>query len=100
MALKRSLPFSEIAVFRINIINADNEFKKLKNKVTAHVEICVAGQHIPRIERGIRFMKDRTRCYWVPMPFKKVPKLWLTTVSPWSPLVPTIFQIKMVFPTP
>ena len=62
-------------VFRINIINADNEFKKLENKVTAHVEICAAGQHIPRIERGIRFMKDRTRCYWVPLPFKKVPKI-------------------------
>jgi len=39
------------------------------------MEICAAGQHIPRIERGIRFMKDRTRCYWVPLPFKRVPKI-------------------------
>jgi hypothetical protein len=70
-----------LTVFRncgcqVNLINADNEFKKLENKVTAHVEICAAGQHIPRIKRGIRFMKDRTHCYWVPLlPFKKVPKV-------------------------
>ena len=61
--------------FQVNLINADNEFKKLENKVTTHIEICAAGQHIPRIERGIRFMKDRTRCYWVPLPFKRVPKI-------------------------
>ena len=61
--------------FQVNLINADNEFKKLENKVTTHIEICAAGQHVPRIERGIRFMKDRTRCYWVPLPFKRVPKI-------------------------
>jgi len=84
--------------FRINIINADNEFQKLEHKVTAHVEICAAGQHIPPIERGIRFMKDRTRCSWVPLLSKRFQKLWLMSVSPWSPL--EISQIKMVFPTP
>ena len=63
--------------FQVNLINADNEFKKLENKVTAHVEICAAGQHIPRIERGIQFMKDKTRCYWFPLPFKKVPKVMI-----------------------
>ena len=61
--------------FKINIINADNEFKKLEGKVSVHVEICAAGQHVPRIERGIQFMKDRTRCFWVTLPFKRVPKL-------------------------
>jgi hypothetical protein len=39
--------------FQVNLINADNEFKKLEDKVTTHIEICAAGQHIPRIERGI-----------------------------------------------
>jgi len=46
--------------FKVNTISANNEFQKLEHKVTAHVEICAAGQHIPCIERGIRFMKDRT----------------------------------------
>jgi hypothetical protein len=63
--------------FQVNLINADNEFKKLEHKVSAHVEICAAGQHIPHIERGIRFLKDRTRCFWVSLPFKKVPKLMI-----------------------
>ena len=53
----------KIPGFQINIINADNEFKKLENKVSAHVEICATGQHVPRIECDIRFMKDRTRCF-------------------------------------
>jgi hypothetical protein len=39
--------------FTVCIINADNEFQKIENKVSAHLEICAAGQHIPRIERGI-----------------------------------------------
>jgi hypothetical protein len=63
--------------FQVNLINADNEFQKLEHKVSAHVEICAAGQHIPRIERGIRFLKDRTRCFWVSLPYKKVPKLMI-----------------------
>jgi hypothetical protein len=63
--------------FQVNLINADNEFKKLEHKVSVHVEICAAGQHIPRIERGIRFLKDRTRCFWVSLPYKKVPKLMI-----------------------
>ena len=36
--------------FQVNLINADNKFKKLENKVSAHVEICAAGQHLPQIE--------------------------------------------------
>ena len=61
--------------FEMNTINADNEFQKLENKVSAHVEICAAGQHVPRIERGVRSVKDRTRCRWVALPFKKAPKI-------------------------
>jgi hypothetical protein len=61
--------------FQVNLINADNEFKKLENKVSVHIEICAAGQHVPRIERGVRTMKDRTRCLWATLPFKKVPKI-------------------------
>ena len=62
--------------FQVNLINADKEFKEVENKVTAHVEICAAGQEIPYIKLGIQFIKDRTRCYWVPLlPFKKVSKV-------------------------
>ena len=61
--------------FKINTINADNEFKKLENKVSAHIEICAAGQHVPRIERAVRTIKDRTRCFWVSLPFKRAPNL-------------------------
>jgi len=66
---------------QVNLINADNEFKKLENKASAHVEICAAGQHIPQIEHGIQFMKDRTRYFWVSLPFKKVPKMMVDDLS-------------------
>ena len=61
--------------FTITLVNADNEFQKLEDKISAPVAICAAGQHVPRVERGIRFVKDRTRCYWIALPFKKVPKI-------------------------
>ena len=61
--------------FTVSIINADNEFQKLENRVSAHLEICATRQHIHRIERDVRSVKDRTRCFWVPLPFKKAPKL-------------------------
>jgi len=61
--------------FKTPIINADNEFSKLEGKLSTHIEICGAGQHIPRIERGIRTIKDRVRCFWVSLPFKKAPKI-------------------------
>ena len=61
--------------FQIDTINADNEFAKLEHRISAHVEIVAAGQHVPRIERSVRTTKDRTRCFWVPLPFIRVPKL-------------------------
>ena len=39
------------------------------------MEYCAAGQHVPRIERAVRSVKDRTRCFWVSLPFKKAPKI-------------------------
>ena len=61
--------------FTFSIINLDKEFQKLENRVSAHLEICAARQHIHRIERDVRSVKDRMRCFWVPLPFKKAPKL-------------------------
>lgn len=61
--------------FKIDIINADNEFKKIEGEVGAHVEICAAMEHVPRIERSIRTFKERVRCCWVGLPYRKAPKL-------------------------
>jgi hypothetical protein len=61
--------------FTAGTINADNEFQTLENKVSSHIEICAARQHVPRIKRGVWSVKDSTRCFWVPLPFKKAPKL-------------------------
>ena len=47
--------------FKLDTVFADNEFAKLEHKISAALEICGAGQHIPSIEREARSVKDRTR---------------------------------------
>ena len=61
----------------LEVVNADNEFQKLDGKISAHLEICASGQHVSRIERAIRTIKDRVRCFWVSLPFKRVPKIMI-----------------------
>ena len=59
----------------IDVIHADGEFRKVEALVTTEVECCAAGEHVDRIERRIRVIKERTRCYWVDLPYKKAPKV-------------------------
>ena len=57
------------------MVNADNEFKKIEEDISVPLEICGAGQHIPRIKQAVCTIKERTRCFWVPLTYHKVPKL-------------------------
>jgi len=63
--------------FKITCVNGDNEFNKIEGKVGTDVKICTARQHIPRIERSIRTLKERVQCCWVMLPFKRAPKLMI-----------------------
>ena len=73
--LKKVIQMYVTRGFTINVVHGDNEFRKLENKLGVHVNICAARQHIPRIERGIRTLKERVRCCWVSLPYRKAPKL-------------------------
>ena len=59
----------------IDVIYADGEFRKVETLVTTEVECCAANEHVDRIERRIRVIKERTRCYWVALPYKRAPKV-------------------------
>jgi hypothetical protein len=55
----------------------DNEFEPLRGGV-AELGIALntvgADEHVPEVERFIRTIKERTRCYHHSLPFRRVPK--------------------------
>jgi len=59
----------------IETLHADGEFRKIEGRVDTTVECCATDEHIDRIERRIRVVKERARCYWVSLPYKRAPKL-------------------------
>jgi hypothetical protein len=64
--------------FRIVCIHADIQFKALKDRNRfpgIKVNICGRGEHIPEIERFIRVIKERARCYFAMLPFRTIPNI-------------------------
>ena len=63
---------------RVIGINGDNEFEKLRELLTPiQVNIVGRDQHISRIERDIRLIEERLRCFISAMPYKRITKLLL-----------------------
>jgi len=63
----------------INIenVHADNEFAKIRDDINSNLICCAANEDVERIERRIRLIKERNRCYWVNLPNKKAPKVMI-----------------------
>jgi len=63
----------------INIenVHAENEFEKLRDDIISNLICCAANEHDERIERRIRLIKERSRCYWVNLPYTKAPKVMI-----------------------
>jgi len=76
-ALERIISVFKKRGFKITMIHADNEFRAIEDRVSVDIEICAAGQHIHKIERKARTVKERVRCFYVSLPFKKVPKIMI-----------------------
>ena len=64
----------------------DIQFKSIKDRgtLTATVNVVGKGEHVPAIERFIRVIKERCRCYYAMLPFDVLPRIMvihlLTTV--------------------
>ena len=92
--------------FVISDVFADNEFdmEDLKNKILpSTLQLCAAGEHVSKVERVIRTVKDRCRTICHSLPYSSFPKLmskglvahsvnWINTftasggvVGPYSP---------------
>ena len=65
----------------ITPICGDNEFEKLREGIQpTHLDIVACGEHIPRIERAIRTLKERVRCFCHSTPFEYLPLTMLFAV--------------------
>ncbi len=55
----------------------DGEFEKVKKKVIDCIEVNITArnEHVPEIERKIRVIKERARCYKADMPVKELPSI-------------------------
>ena len=61
----------------MKFIFVDLQFKAIKdqgNIEEAIINIVSRDEHVEDIERFIRVLKERARCYWAMLPFAKIPK--------------------------
>ena len=96
MHITRTINLYQTRGFVITDIFADNEFNMvdLNDAVSsANLHICAAGEHVPKIERPIRIIKERTRTICHSLPYKKLPRIMTksiaTTSNFWMNAFPT-----------
>jgi hypothetical protein len=84
--IERIIKLYAVRGFHVKFILVDIQFKSIKDRgiVSAVVNVVGKGEHVPSIERFIRVIKERCRCYYAMLPFDVLPRLMvihlLTTV--------------------
>ncbi len=69
--------------YEVTHVNADPEFQSIKKHLEhpecgcIKVKICNTKEHVAKIECTIRTIKERFRCVWHSLPFKRYPKILL-----------------------
>jgi Zinc knuckle len=64
----------------INMVHADGEFEVLRDQLArsgAGLNVCANDEHVPEVERFIRTVKERARCMYHSVPFRRFPALLL-----------------------
>jgi len=61
----------------VQVVHVDIQFESVRNSKNVQVRVNVVskGEHVPDIERYIRVVKERCRCYFAMLPFKTLPRL-------------------------
>ena len=76
-ALRAAIQSYRIRGFTVVTILLDGQFEGLQQRFledNIQLNIVARGEHVPEIERLIRVIKERARCYVSLIPFKKLPK--------------------------
>jgi hypothetical protein len=63
--------------FHVKYILVGIQFKAIKDRgvINAIVNVVAKGEHAPVIERYIRVVKERCRCYHAMLPFDDIPRI-------------------------
>jgi hypothetical protein len=64
--------------FHVTTIHTDPEFQSLDAPLLTDdiiLNTCVAGEHVPEVERGIRTVKERNRATVAGLPYQRYPRL-------------------------
>ena len=85
--------FKKYAVrgFNITTIHVDIQFKSLKDRgnLQPSVNVVSRAEHVPEIERLIRVIKERARCYYAMLPYDKIPRMMVIHL-----LITVVFYIN------
>jgi hypothetical protein len=66
--------------FLVTMTHADGEFEPLWNSLAksgSGLNICLNDEHVPEVKRFIRTVKERSRCLYNLVPFRRFPVLML-----------------------
>ena len=77
--IKRVIRMYAVRGFHVEYILVDIQFKAIKDRghLSATVNVVAKGEHVPEIERFNRVIKERTRCYFAMLPFRKLPRIMI-----------------------
>ena len=67
----------------MNEAHTDNEFEQMRAQLMGskmNLNVASNNGHVPEIERHIRTVKDRVRCMYNTVPFKKMPSRMIMTM--------------------
>jgi hypothetical protein len=77
-AIKGIIKAYEVRGFTVKFLMVDIKFRGIKdrnNLTGVTVNVVSRDEHVEDIERLIRVYKERIRCYWSMLPFKKIPRI-------------------------
>ena len=65
--------------FNVTTIHVDIQFKAMKDRkrISPAVNVVSKDEHVPEIERMIRVIKERARCYYAMLPYKRIPRMMI-----------------------
>jgi hypothetical protein len=77
--IKRIIRLYSVRGFHVKHVLVDIQFKSIKDrgKLEAVVNVVGKGEHAPMIERFIRVIKERCRCYFAMSPFEDIPRIMI-----------------------
>jgi hypothetical protein len=77
--IKKIIRLYSVRGFHIKYILVDIQFKAIKDRglLDAIVNVVGKGEHAPMIERFIRVIKERCRCYYAMLPFDDIPRIMI-----------------------